>query len=191
LHYSRALLHWARALGAARSGKTAQAMRDAEAVRQLRDQLASLEGRRPFLSETEVLVRQAEGWYAFADGRKDEAAALLREAADLEDSFEKHPITPGAAVPAREMLAELLLELKRPQEALAEFEASLRSTPRRFNGVYGAARAAQMAGDKQKAGRYFAQLVEIGGEGEAERAELREARAYVEQQRAARATASR
>ena len=83
----------------------------------------------------------------------------MRAAADLDDATEKHPVTPGAILPAREQLGELLLELKQPSAALLAFETSLRSAPNRFNGIYGAARSARLAADPKKAKTYYEKLV--------------------------------
>jgi tetratricopeptide (TPR) repeat protein len=102
---------------------------------------------------------------------------MMRAASDLDDANDKHPVTPGAILPAREQLGELLLELKRPAEALREFEASLTRAPRRLAGLYGAARAAKLSGDAAKARRYYADLVELTKNGETSRAEIKEARA--------------
>ena len=85
----------------------------------------------------------------------------MRQAADVEDGTRKHPVTPGSIQPAREMLADLLLELGQPAKALAEFEASLRTTPNRFHGLAGAARAADQAGDRERARQYYTALLAL------------------------------
>jgi predicted Zn-dependent protease len=85
----------------------------------------------------------------------------MRSAAELEDSTEKHPVTPAPVVPARELLGEMLLELNQPAEALLEFEASSGREPNRFNGLFGAARAAELSGDKVKARTLYAKLVAL------------------------------
>jgi tetratricopeptide (TPR) repeat protein len=100
----------------------------------------------------------------------------MRGAADADDALEKHPVTPGAILPAREQLGELLLELRRPDEALSEFEASLKRAPRRLGGIYGAARAAKLLGNDAKARDYYIQVVELTKNGDASRAEIKEAR---------------
>jgi hypothetical protein len=87
----------------------------------------------------------------------------MRSAADLEDSTDKHPVTPGAILPAREQLADLLLELGKPDLALAEYETSLRSAPARFNSYRGAAQAAARAGQKEKAKAYDDRLAAVCG----------------------------
>ena len=117
-------------------------------------------------------------WTALAQGKADEALGLMRAAADAEDKSEKHIVTPGRILPARELLGEMLLELKRPAEALKEFESSQVREPERFRGYSGAAQAAAASGDKAKARRNFAKLVEMAGQG-APRPEVAQARAFL------------
>jgi hypothetical protein len=95
----------------------------------------------------EVQRRAAAAWLAQAEGKPDEAASLLRSAADMEDASEKHPVTPGQVLPAREQLGDLLLEQGKAADALAAYQASLAVAPGRFNSVLGAMRAAAKAGD--------------------------------------------
>ena len=102
----------------------------------------------------------------------------MRGAADLDDSAEKHPVTPGALLPAREQLGELLLELNRPADALTEYEAAMQRAPRRLAGLYGAGRAARGAGDLLKTSRYFGELAELTKASDGTRAEIKEARAF-------------
>jgi tetratricopeptide (TPR) repeat protein len=116
---------------------------------------------------------------ACAEGKKDEGVRLLRAAADHEDAVDKHPVTPGALLPVREMLADLLLENGNPAEALKEYEAVLKTAPRRFNATAGAAKAADKAGDKMKARAYAMQLREIANNAETSRPELEWARVYL------------
>jgi tetratricopeptide (TPR) repeat protein len=127
----------------------------------------------------EIARQIAAGWLARVEGNSEEALRLMRAAAELDDATDKHPVTPGSILPAREQLGELLLELGRPAEALREFETSLRDTPGRFNGVYGAARAARLASDRRKARGYYEQLVALCLRGDGERPELEEARAFL------------
>ena len=102
----------------------------------------------------------------------------MRAAAELDDSAEKHPVTPGVLLPAREQLGDLLLELGRPADALTEYEAAMQRAPRRLAGLYGAARAAKLAGDMPKASRYFGELAELTKTSDGARAEVKEARAF-------------
>ena len=92
----------------------------------------------------------ASAWVAHAEGNNEEAVRLMRSAAELEDTTGKHPVTPGAVLPARELLGDLFLELDQPTRALPEFETALRNLPKRFNATYGAARAAELSGDRKR-----------------------------------------
>jgi predicted Zn-dependent protease len=102
----------------------------------------------------------------------------MRSAADLEDTSEKHAVTPGRLVPARELLGEMLLEMNRPAEALKEFEANEKHDPNRFRGIYGAARAAADSGDNAKAKRNYARLINLAAKGDP-RPEIEQAKAYL------------
>ncbi len=108
-----------------------------------------------------------------------DALRLLRAAADVDDATDKHPVTPGAILPAREQLGELLLELKQPEAALLEFETALRSAPNRFNGLYGAARAARLASDQKKARTYYAKLMVLCRQADISRPEIEEAKTFL------------
>jgi tetratricopeptide (TPR) repeat protein len=124
----------------------------------------------------EIQREGAEAWIALAEGKNEEALRHMRSAADHEDNTEKHAVTPGVILPAREMLGDMLLELKHPAEALAAFETTLRATPNRFNSLSGAARAAKYAGDREKAKIYSAKLLSICEHADGDRPELEEAR---------------
>ena len=114
---------------------------------------------------------EARAWLAFAEGKSDDVVSLLRKVADKQDAEGKGEVE----LPAREMLADMLLQIGRPQEALAEYEASMKVDPNRFNGLYGAARAAASANQPKKAATYYAQLLKNCGSS-AERPELAQAR---------------
>ncbi len=175
---SEAQLVFARGLGAARGGDVTSARRDVERLGALRDTLAA--SKVGYWAEQVDIQRQvASAWVARAEGRTEEALALLRAAADREDATEKHPVTPGPIAPARELLAEMLLEANEPAQALREFEASMRVEPNRFRGLYGAARAADLSGDRTKARTYYSTLLSLGEKGDTERPELRQAKAFL------------
>jgi tetratricopeptide (TPR) repeat protein len=118
---------------------------------------------------------EAQAWLAFAQGKNDEALRLLRAVADKQDKVGKGE----TETPAREMLADMLLEMNRPQEALAEYEIALKTDPNRFNGLYGAAQAAEKAQQKQKAAGYYAQLVKNCEGSDSDRPELARAKTLV------------
>ncbi len=109
----------------------------------------------------EIQRRGATAWVTLAEGRQAEALTLMREAADLEDATEKAAVTPGPIKPARELLGEMLLQLNRPAEALAEFEIAMKKEPNRFRALYGAAQAATAAGQQKKAASYYAALIKV------------------------------
>jgi tetratricopeptide (TPR) repeat protein len=176
--YAEANVYFARSLGASRSGDTAAASADIERLTAMQKSLA--EAKEVYwATQVEIQRLGASAWLAHAEGKRDEALKLMRAAADLEDTTEKHPVTPGAVLPARELLGELLLELREPQQALKEFEASLRLLPNRFNGLYGAAKAAESAGDRNKAKNFYAKLTALGERGDGNRPELQAAKVFL------------
>ena len=160
--YAEAIVHFARAVGGARAGDLDTAR---TGLARLTEIQASLKGQKGFdwATQVEIQRRAAAGWLARAEKKDAEAVALLRSAADLEDSTDKHPVTPGSILPAREQLADLLAELGQPAVALAEYEASLRSAPARLNSYDGAARAAESVGKKQEAKAFRDRLVALCG----------------------------
>ena len=177
--WATAHIHFARALGAARMGDTAAARVEVEKLSAIQQALVQIKGDYDWAKQIDIQRMVASGWLAYAEGKHEEAVQLLRKAADLDDATEKHPVTPGAIVPAREQLGELLLELKQPQAALTEFETSFRSTPYRFNGMYGAARAARLAGDQKRARGYYEKLLALTDNTNSTRAEVDEAKAFL------------
>jgi tetratricopeptide (TPR) repeat protein len=173
-----AILVYARALGAARSGNAPAVREEIERLRRLRE--AMIEAKIVYWAQqADIQIKVASAWAAFAEGNKQEALKLMREGADMEDASEKHPVTPGHVLPARELLGEMLLELKQPLLALKEFEASHKLEPNRFRGLYGAARAAAQSGDTAKAKTYYEKLVVLSQNADTERPEIKEAKAFL------------
>jgi tetratricopeptide (TPR) repeat protein len=170
-----AITHYARAIGAARAGKPADAKPDVEKLAALRDALA----KDPYWTEQVDIQRQnATAWIAFAEGRKDEAISLMRKAADAEDATDKSAISPGPIAPARELLGEMLLEAGNAKDALVAFEATMKKEPNRFRGAYGAARAAEAMGNKTAAAKFYRQVLEIAKDSDNQRPELKRARSF-------------
>ena len=130
------------------------------------------------ISQVEVRRLGAYAWIELAQGRRAMALAFMQRAADMEDLSEKATVTPGYIAPARELLGEMLLELKQPAQALKEFEASAKHEPNRFRGLAGLARAAAESGDGAKARAYYARLVELVGRGDG-RPEVAKAKVYL------------
>jgi tetratricopeptide (TPR) repeat protein len=176
--YVDATTHFARALGAARSGDPASAKADIEA---LKADAAALQGKDAYWYEqVDILRVAAEGWAEFASGGRDKGLALLREASEREARTEKHPVTPGPLVPAREQYAEMLTLAGRHAEALSEFGTVLKTEPRRLRAVYGAARSAELAGANDAATRYYAELVQIASPARESQPALIAAKAFVD-----------
>ena len=169
---------YARGLGAARIGDAAAARADVERLRALKDAMTAAKiGYWP--GQADFQIKAVNAWIALAEKRNDEALQLMRASADAEEESDKHPVTPGNVVPSRQLLGEMLLAAGQPQQALLEFERSLKRDPNRFRGIYGAARAAQVAGDRPLARDYYSKLQALAADSDSERPELAQARAFV------------
>ena len=175
--YADAMTHFARALGAARLGDAAAAEMAAARLPELRDAMAKRKDAY-WTDQVEAQRLGALAWIALAQGRRDEALTLMRQSADLQDRGEKAPVTPGYVGPSRELLGEMLLELKRPAEALKEFELAVARDPNRLRGFHGAALAAAQSGNATAARKYYGQLVKLTAKADG-RPELQEAKAWL------------
>jgi hypothetical protein len=176
--WTEATIHYARGLGAARSGQPETARAAIARLAAIRDTISS-PGFRNWAEQVEAQRRAVSAWLELAEGRSDSALAHMRAAADLEDAAEKRPVTPGAVLPARELLADMLLEAHRPADALAAYEATLKDAPGRFNSLAGAFRAATACGKGAEAHRFASALVALAKDGDADRPELAAAREAV------------
>jgi hypothetical protein len=164
-----------RAIGAARSGDPVAARQNLQKYIEIsaeQERKSSHHGDKA--SDKSVRQLEAEAWVAFAEGKSEEALKRLRSAADREDADGVDSL----AMPAREMLGDLLVQLKRPSEALVEYQAALQHSPNRFDSLYGAAHAAELAGDSVAANAHYAKLMEISAPA-ADRVELSEAKSYL------------
>lgn len=174
---ARAVTYWARAIGAGHLHVVAAA----------RDAVAQYDSMVDAVSKGDYAYRakymetnrnEAQAWLSFAEGKNDEAVSLLRSIAEKQDAFGKGEVE----LPAREMLADMLLEVDRPQEALIEYEKSLKTDPNRFNGLYGAGRAAELAFQPEKAASYYTQLLKnCETQAPSVRPEIAHARAFLAQ----------
>jgi hypothetical protein len=164
--FAEAITHYARAVGAARSGNAAGARAAVDRLEAL--QRAAADAKLPYWpSQIDIERRAAAGWLARAEGRPEDALRLLKEATDVEAATDKHPVTPGRVLPAVELYGDLLMELGRPADALAQYEASLKVAPNRSYALAAAVRAASAAGQEDKARAFRATLEKVtaGGSG--------------------------
>jgi tetratricopeptide (TPR) repeat protein len=173
-----ALVYYARAIGAARAGDVSAARRSAAEISAIRKAVPAT-GDYDWAGSIGALEEGAAALITFAEGKKDEGLRQLRVAADHEDAVDKHPVTPGALLPLREILADLLLDQGAAREALKEYQAVLKVAPRRFNATAGAAKSAAKAGDASEARAYAQQLLEIAKDADSSRPELVWARSYL------------
>jgi tetratricopeptide (TPR) repeat protein len=177
--WTESTVAFARAMGLARSGDATSARKEVARLEKLRDGLKEAKNAY-WADQVEINRLEAAAWLARAEKKDAEALELMRSAAALEDTVDKHPVTPGPILPAREQLGDLLLEIGKPAEALAEYRADLASSPNRLNGLYGAARSARLSGDAAAAKGYYEKVIALVAKGDGARTELAEARAYVE-----------
>jgi hypothetical protein len=163
--------YWAKAIGSAHLHQTEEVRKDVAAITTIHQKF--VDQKKPFFAEgTESDLKQAQAWLAFSEGKYDDAVAILRPLAEKEETLGDEP----QGIPTREMIAEILLEAKRPQQALVEYQADLKFSPNRFNGLSGAARAAEEAGKPSEANQYYATLVKVCDGGSSSRPELTRAR---------------
>src|SRR5256886_5199077 len=174
------LIRFTRGLGMARTGDIAGAKEEIEAMKALRTTLQRAD-QSYWADRTEEQMLAVSAWIALKEGAGDQALRFMRAAADGEDGSLKHVAMENRLYPFRELLAELLLETGQPAAALNEFETALKQTPNRFRAFWGAARAADSAGDRQNASDSFGKLVNLASNADTERQEIRVARAYARQ----------
>ncbi len=146
--------YWAKAIGAGHLHQPDEVRKVVRAIEAIHQKFVS-EKKKDYVEATENDLKQAQAWLAFAEGKYDDAVEALRPMADKEDALGDEP----QGIPTREMIADMLLEAKRPQQALAEYQTDLKFNPNRFNGLYGAARAAEAAGKQSEANEYYALLI--------------------------------
>ena len=183
--FVEALFEYAHALGRIHTGDIEGARTAIERMHALRDAPTDVRFEY-FRRHLDVQRQAAMAWLTRAEGHDDDAVAALRTAADAEDALGKHPVTPGPLMPVREQLGALLLELKRPRDALVAYQAGLQIYPARFRGLYGAGLAAEQSGNAELARDYFGRLIKQTMGADASRTELTHARAYLREKLASR-----
>lgn len=169
--WQKANIHFTRLIGDVHTGKTSAARLELQQIHLLHDTLVAQQDNYK-ANQLQIQIKAAAAWIAYKEGNNQEALALMNEAAELEDKTEKHPVTPGPVIPARELLGDMLLLMNEPDRALAAYEANLKKHPNRFNGLYGAGLAAERSGHPEKAAGYYRQTVEVAGRSNSQRPEL-------------------
>jgi hypothetical protein len=173
-------------LGAARLGHAAAANEAATALRQIQGRLSKAD-ERYWAQQVEIQSTAVSAWSALAAAKNEEALRQMELAANMEDGTEKSVVTPGPLSPARELLGEMLLEMKEPTKALVQFEATMQKEPRRFRSLYGAAHAAQLSGNRDLSQKYFGNLLTVCAHSdEPGRPEIKEARQALAKQKSGR-----
>jgi tetratricopeptide (TPR) repeat protein len=173
-----AITYFARGLGAARGGDVQEARKAINALDTFYERSVDA-GKDYWAVLVDAQRKTVAAWVAFAEGDRDRALKTMQEAADIEDSVDKHPVTPGAVLPARELLGDMLVLSGKHAEAIEAYEAALRTSPNRFNSLYGAGHAAELAGNSEKAKSYYSRLVELAKETEGDRPAVRKAKLFI------------
>jgi hypothetical protein len=172
--HTMAITHFARAIGAARSGNPDAAKGDIAMLAELRDKLREAKNAY-WAQQVDIQWQIASAWLLNAEGKTEEALKAMRAAADAEDKTDKSPVTPGPLAPARELYGEMLLEHGMAKEALAAFDATKAKEPNRFRSFAGAAKAAEKLGDPATAKANYERLVAMTGTAPSERPDLKAA----------------
>ena len=179
--HTEAMTWFARGLGAGQLGQAQAARESVAALKQIRERLLKA-GENYWAQQVEIEELEVGAWAALAEGKKEEALRQMKSAAGLEDGTEKSAVTPGPLAPARELLGEMLLEMKEPAQALEQFEATLTKEPGRLRALYGAGRAAQLSGKREASQKYFGELLKVCGRADKPgRAEILEAQRAISQ----------
>src|SRR5258705_4103001 len=176
--WKKALIHFTRLIGAVNTNNLNEAKTELENLRLLSDKLSKEKNKTQEIAQVAVQIKTSEAWIEYKQGNNEKGLELMKTAADMEDGMEKHPVTPGEVIPARELLAEMLLEMNKPGLAFENFELDLKRHPNRFNGLYGAGIAAQNSGDKEKADMYFKKLMNTA-DANCKRKELQRVRSFL------------
>jgi tetratricopeptide (TPR) repeat protein len=158
--WQEAIIHFTRSLGAVHTGSLDAAKLELKKLHIIYDTLINQKDSYK-AKQVEIQMKTAEAWIFFKEGNNRDALRLMAFAADMEDQTEKHPVTPGEVIPARELLGDMLLQMNKPAEAAAAYQADLKTHPNRFNGLYGAATAAEKSNDIKKATAFYQQLLAI------------------------------
>ncbi|MDB5022416.1 MAG: hypothetical protein JWP78_171 [Mucilaginibacter sp.] len=180
--WQKAIIHFARLLGSVHTGNINLAKTELKSLHLIYDTLAAQKDVYK-AGQVMIQIKTGEAWILFAERKMDEALQQMKMAADMEDKTEKSPVTPGEVLPAKELLADMLMQLNKPAEALAAYQADLKKHPNRFNGLYGAGVASEKTDNMEKAKYYYQQLTAIANSPGANRIELENARLFLKKEK--------
>jgi tetratricopeptide (TPR) repeat protein len=175
---AQSLVRFTRGLGMARSGDITGAKQEIDAIQSFKTTLEKAKDAY-WAARSQEQILAVSAWVALAEGSREQAVKLMRAAADGEDGSVKHVSMENRLYPMRELFAELLLETGQAAPALREFESALKENPNRYRGLYGAARAAEAAGDQEKAASYFTKLVTLSKNADTDRREISQAKTFL------------
>ena len=176
--WQKSLVHFTRLLGSVHMGKLADARNELKNLNTIYDTLVNQKDAYK-ATAVQIQIKSAEAWILFKEGNNTKALQRMFAAAELEDKTEKHPVTPGEVIPAKELLGDMLLAMNKPAVALEVYKANLKLHPNRFNGIYGAALASQHAHDMKSAKYFYQQLVNITNTTGSSRQELDVAKLFL------------
>ena len=178
--WQKSIYHFGRALGAAKIKDYEMAEKEIEVLKSLRTQLLDSEENN-YANQVQIQIKTCEAWLGFSRGKELESLQTMKEAADMEDKTDKHGVTPGEVLPARELYGDMLFVMNRFEESLEAYELGLKSRPNRFNSIYGAAVSANRIGDDEKAMRYFEMLIVLTEGSNSNRPEIVEANTFLQE----------
>jgi len=181
--WQEAINHFAVAMGAVNTNDFNTVEEKIKILKTLHQNLIALNDKTKaiMVKQVEIQIKTSLAWLDFRKGKLENGLALMEEAVEIERHTSKHPVTPGDVLPAIELLGDMLLELNKPEEALLAYEENLVGHPNRFNGLYGAAIAANQSGDNEKTTMYFEALLKLTENSNSDRPELQEAKEYLNQ----------
>ena len=180
--WQKAIIHFTRLLGSVHIGNIDSAKTELKNLNTIYDTLI-IQKDSYKANQVLIQIKTAEAWILFKAGKNNEALKLMNTAADMEDKTEKHPVTPGEVIPARELLGDMLLQTNKPDKALEAYEANLKKHPNRFNGLYGAGLAAERSNNFEKAYSYYRQLTHVANSKNSNRPELEAAKLFLKKQK--------
>lgn len=176
--WPKAILHFSRALGFTNTGNSLAAQKELEILISLRDRLNEDENIYES-GQVTIQIEAIKGWIEYSKGNADKAIEYMKLASNLESETSKAAVTPGEIIPADELLADLYLALNRPEDALKAYKLNLKGHPSRFNGIYGAAKAAQQLNDTKLTAYYFEKLIKLSENVNSSRPEISEAKEFL------------